>query len=212
MKLFSKSGVHFVEKERRSPVLMKWMTQHTCITCGDIVKASMVVLFGVAVGGVLLWQAARAAAPVEEETQTAVVEQLHAHPTVQPVQLVTVNEALALAVGIDAVISSVPGGENASDVTMLMVANVILNRVEDKRYPDTIDQVLCQPQQFSCFADTGIKWVGRAVTDEAWKKRCCTAAERALNGERMLSYNVVYVSSTAQGTVEAQLDGLYFCR
>jgi hypothetical protein len=38
------------------------------------------------------------------------------------------------------------------------------------------------------------------------------AAKAAMAGERMLNYGVVYVSSGKQGTVEAQLDGLYFCR
>jgi len=38
------------------------------------------------------------------------------------------------------------------------------------------------------------------------------AAKAAMNGERMINYGVVYVSGAKQGTVEAQLDGLYFCR
>ena len=122
------------------------------------------------------------------------------------------SEVLALAVGIDAVISSVEGGELASDVTMVMVGSTIMNRVDDPRYPDNVEEVLCQPMQFSCFSDTGLKWVGRAAENETFKERCMKAAERVLNGERLLSPQVVYVSSGRQGTVEAQLDGLYFCK
>lgn len=122
------------------------------------------------------------------------------------------SEVLSLAIGIDAVISSVPGGELASDVTMVMVASTIMNRVEDPRYPDTVEEVLCQPYQFSCFSETGLKWVGVAADNDSFRDRCMTAAERVLTGERMLSAHVVYVSSARQGTVEAQLDGLYFCR
>ena len=126
--------------------------------------------------------------------------------------IVSVNQTEALAMGIDAVISSVPGGELANDVTMVMVGSTIMNRVESGRYPDTVEDVLCQPMQFSCFSETGLKWVGRAAENEGFKQRCMDAAERVLSGERMLSPHVVYVSSVSQGSVEAQLDGLYFCK
>ena len=124
-------------------------------------------------------------------------------PTAEPAVVVSVDQTEALAMGIDAVVSSVKGSEAVSDTTLLMVANTILNRVEDARYPATVDQVLCQPMQFSCFAESGLKWVGRAANDAYFKQRCMDAATRAMDGERLLSYGVVYVSSSRQGTTEA---------
>lgn len=67
---------------------------------------------------------------------------------------------------------------------MLAVAHVILNRVEDKRWPGTIRSVVHQPWQFSCWnSDQGMdNW--RAYRLEgihespAWKeclKVCCGA-------------------------------------
>jgi N-acetylmuramoyl-L-alanine amidase len=35
-------------------------------------------------------------------------------------------------------------------VGMLAIADVVLNRVEDKRYPNTIEEVVHQPWQFEC--------------------------------------------------------------
>ena len=130
-----------------------------------------------------------------------------------PVETKTaVNDALALAIGIDAVMSSIPDGEYASDVTLVMIGNTILNRVESSRYPGTVEEVLCQPYQFSCFGETGLKWVGVAAKNDTFKSRCISAAERVLGGERILSRDVVYVSGSKVGSVEAQLDGLFFCK
>ncbi len=120
------------------------------------------------------------------------------------------NESLPLAMGIDAVISSVPGGEYASDVTMLMVGEVIVNRTRDCRFPDTVEGVLTAPYQFSCFSSTGVRWVGRAAYDEGFKQRCLAAAEAVLAGKELLGAGVVYVSGGQQGVTVAQLDGLYF--
>lgn len=211
MKIFSTGGAHSTES--KSDALVKWMTRPCCITFSDVLKASAVVLFGIIVAVLLISQVrAESLAAKAAQAQTVELVEFTPVPTAEPAEVVSVDQTLALAMGIDAVVSSVRGGDTASDITMLMVGNTIMNRVEDSRYPNTVDQVLCQPKQFSCFADSGLKWVGKAATDTVWQQRCMDAAERVLNGERMLSYGVVYVSTSKQGTVEAQLDGLYFCR
>lgn len=217
MKLFSNGGSHAAEHSSSTAAevidrVVAWTKRPTAFTTSDIIKASLVLAFGV----FLCWwmftfSLKESGVELESVVQTVTVEQTSPAPVAEAETVVTVDEALALAVGIDAVVSSV-GGEGASDVTMVMVGNVIMNRVEDSRYPGTIDQVLCQPKQFSCFSESGLKWVGRAATDPIWKQRCMDAAHRVLGGERMLSYGVVYVSGSKQGTVEAQLDGLYFCK
>ena len=218
MKLFSKGGRHAVESRATMNMdrLIAWGKGHSAITLEDCLKGAAALSIGI-LACVWLFTSSRAEMPVEETeplVETVVIENVgeDAHINEAEAVVISVDQTEALAMGIDAVISSVKGTENASDVTMLMVGNVILNRVEDNRYPDTVDQVLMQPYQFSCFSESGMKWVGRAATDPVWQQRCLDAAERAMGGERMLSYGVVYVSSAKQGTVEAQLDSLYFCR
>lgn len=219
MSLFSYGGSHAVESKatERMDRLVAWAKKPSPITVSDVLKGCAVVAVGV-LAGVWMFTAARAEIPAEETkplVETVVVEGVAGvspQPAAAENTVVAMDQTLALAMGIDAVISSVSGTENASDVTMVMVANTILNRVEDSRYPDTVDQVLMQPYQFSCFSESGMKWVGRAASDPIWQQRCMDAAARAMNGERMLSYGVVYVSSAKQGTVEAQLDSLYFCK
>ena len=218
MALFSYGGEHTAKSNGISCVdrLISWGRKPSAITLEDYLKGAAVITVGV-LAGVWMFTSARAEMPVEETkplVETVVVESTGAQARIEVAEAVVVNvdQTEALAMGIDAVISSVKGTESASDVTMVMVANTILNRTEDNRYPDTVDQVLMQPYQFSCFSESGMKWVGRAANDPVWQQRCLDAAERAMSGERMLSYGVVYVSSAKQGTVEAQLDGLYFCK
>lgn len=219
MKLFSNGGNHAAEHSSSIAVadvidrVVAWGKKPNAFTVNDCLKALAVVVWGI----FLCWwmftsSLKESGVELEPVVQTVTVEQTSPAPVAEPETVVTVDEALALAVGIDAVVSSVSGSEGASDVTMVMVGNVIMNRVEDSRYPGTIDQVLCQPYQFSCFSESGLKWVGRAATDPIWKQRCMDAAHRVLAGERLLSYGVVYVSGSKQGIVEAQLDGLFFCK
>jgi hypothetical protein len=219
MKIISRGGSHAAESRTAVNLdqLVAWGKRSTAITVSDCLKGAAALSVGL-LACVWLVAACRADMPAEAKepiVETVVVEGVAGvspQPAAEEHAVVTMDQTLALAMGIDAVISSVKGTENASDVTMIMVGNTILNRVEDSRYPDTVDQVLCQPYQFSCFESSGMKWVGRAAKDPVWQQRCLDAAERAMNGERMLSYGVVYVSSAKQGTVEAQLDGLYFCK
>jgi len=62
----------------------------------------------------------------------------------------------------------------------LAVAQVVMERVADSRWPDTVREVILQPKQFTC-------WNGRtpstaqvpAQPDEAWTA-CCAAARAVL--------------------------------
>lgn len=208
MSLFSISGSHAESKPIKLPKLPKLkVVPGTLIVEEDCWKIIGLTLFTIATSWWLL--SGIPEQPVDEPVQTEMVAAL---PVDEEVEIVTIDQTEALAMGIDAVVSSECSGEWVSDTTLIMVANVILNRTADSRYPDTVDQVLCQPYQFSCFSESGMKWVGKAADDAAFRERCMSAAEAAMNGERLLNYGVVYVSSGKQGTVEAQLDGLYFCR
>lgn len=173
----------------------------------DALKIAAVIVFSVAISWWML--SGIPEQPAAEPVQTEVVASV---PVEEEVEIVTIDQTEALAMGIDAVISSECKTEWVSDTTLVMVANVIINRTMDDRFPDTVDQVLTQPYQFSCFSSTGLRWIGKAATDISFRNRCIAAAEATMNGERLLNYGVVYVSSGKQGSVEAQLDGLYFCK
>lgn len=206
MSLFSVTGAHAKSEKVKLPKLT--IRPSIWIKEEDAIKMAAVLVFTVATSWWMLSdipEAPEKPAPVQTEVVASA-------PAVEVVEIVSIDQTEALAMGIDAVISSECKSEWVSDTTLLMVANVILNRTADARFPDTVDQVLMQPYQFSCFSESGMKWVGKAAYDASFRERCTMAAQAAMNGERMLNYGVVYVSSGKQGTVEAQLDGLYFCR
>lgn len=107
------------------------------------------------------------------------------------------------------------GGDDCSDETRLMVGNVVLNRVADSRYPDTIAEVLTERAQYGRLYWTGLEWPERAGQEaEAHAvERAYACAERVLEGERLLPEDVIYQSEYIQGDeIVAQQDGFYFCR
>lgn len=107
------------------------------------------------------------------------------------------------------------GGDDCSDETRLMVGNVVMNRVADSRYPDTIAEVLTERAQYGRLHWTGLEWPERASQEaEAHAvERAYACAERVLEGERLLAADVIYQSEYIQGDeIVAQQDGFYFCR
>lgn len=118
-------------------------------------------------------------------------------------------EALALIIYQEA------GGDNCSDETRLMVGTVVLNRVADERYPDTIAAVATEYKQYGRLYWTGLVWPERASkAEEAHAvKRAYDCATQLLDGYRALPKDVIFQAEFAQGTeVVAQQDGFYFCR
>lgn len=107
------------------------------------------------------------------------------------------------------------GGDMYSDKTRLMVGTVVMNRVADDRFPDTIFDVILQYGQYGRLYWTGPMWPARrweAVEAHA-VERSYTIAERILNGERALPADVVFQSEYIQGTeIVAHQGGFYFCR
>ena len=107
------------------------------------------------------------------------------------------------------------GGDNCSDETRLMVGTVVLNRVADDRYPDTIADVATEYKQYGRLYWTGLKWPKRAdKAEEAHAvKRAYDCATQLLDGYRALPEDVIYQAEFIQGTeVVAHQDGFYFCR
>lgn len=99
---------------------------------------------------------------------------------------------------------------NASEEIQLLVANVVINRVNSPLYPDTIEGVLTQKKQYGTMWKNGIsfpKWA-----DEDTIERCKGIATRILDGERVCPENVLFQAEFKQGTgVYKEFDGYYFC-
>ena len=122
----------------------------------------------------------------------------------------TDTERLACAIYNEA------GGDMCSDECRVDVGDVILNRVEDDRFPDTIEAVLTAPGQYGRFSRTGIVWPERAQKPEeaAAVERAWRIAEALLAGEHGELYGAGYVwqAEFEQGSEGFWLDGLYFGR
>lgn len=108
------------------------------------------------------------------------------------------------------------GGDACSDLCRQMVGDVVLNRVEDPRFPDAMEEVLTQEKQYSTWYWTGIQWPERASQPEE-----ATAVERAydtaralLDGNHSSLYGQGYIwqAEFSQGSDVIHIDGLYFGR
>lgn len=98
----------------------------------------------------------------------------------------------------------------SSEEIQLLVANVVINRVNSSRYPNTIYGVLTQRMQYGTMWKYGIsfpKWADQKVKDQ-----CYSVARRILEGERFCPANVVFQAEFKQGSgVYKEFDGFYFC-
>lgn len=187
------------KRRRRQAQLRSYL--HTIV----VVLALLAAGFG---GGYLVGQA--------QEDEPAPVVEADA-PPMQEVALIaeepayTAEELETLAL----VIYQEAGADYCSDDTRLMVGTVLLNRVADGRFPDTIQEVALQRAQYGLLYWTGLEWPERAGTEvEAHAvARAYTCAQRVLEGERVLPEDVVFQSEYIQGDeIVAQSDGFYFCR
>lgn len=106
------------------------------------------------------------------------------------------------------------GGESTKG--KIAVANVILNRVKNKRYPNSIKGVIYQKYQFSPIRTKNRKYKGYTNYEVALRKysgkikmnaadkkmmaSCKSAAKKALTGTKVLSKK--YLSFTAKAAVK----------
>ena len=127
-------------------------------------------------------------------------------PTIDPYEL----ELLAL------VIYQEVGGRENCDNCRRYVADVVLNRVADPRYPDTIEEVLTQPHQYGLLWKTGINWPPR----RAWEgekpalEKAYRIAREILMGIHSDIYGegYVYQAGFKQGDEGFWCCGNYFAR
>ena len=107
------------------------------------------------------------------------------------------------------------GGDYCSDDTRRLVGYVILNRVNDARFPDTIKEVLEQKNQYGLFYYTGIKFADRHTLPQEQHavERAYEIAKEVLETESIpIPSSVVFQAEFEQGTsIYRYQDGLYFC-
>lgn len=151
--------------------------------------------------------------PTVAETTEAITEPTETEPPVtkatEPPYTEEELEMMALVIFQEA------GGDECSDETRLMVGTVVMNRVADTRFPDTIYEVLTQQSQYGRLYWTGLVWPERANNPgEAHAvERAYRCAEKILSGYRSFDSSVIWQAEFVQGTeIVAHQDGMYFCR
>lgn len=137
--------------------------------------------------------------PTEPETEPAETEPPYTADELEMLALVIYQEA---------------GSDACSDDTRLMVGTVVMNRIADPRFPDTMYEVLTAKLQYGELYWTGIVWPSRAShpTEAAAVERAYAIAERILLGERAFEEDVVFQAEFIQGEIVEYSDGMYFCR
>lgn len=119
-------------------------------------------------------------------------------------------EMLACAIYTEA------GGDDCSDICRRMVGDVVLNRMADPRFPDTMEAVLTQEGQYGTWHWTGIEWPERAnhPDEAAAVARAYDTARSILGGEHSDIYGQGYVweAEFSYGRDVIQSGGLYFGR
>lgn len=108
------------------------------------------------------------------------------------------------------------GGNMHCDECRRRVADVVLNRVADSRFPDSIEEVLTAKNQYGRFYYTGIKWADRhtrpgekEAVERAWR-----IAEEVMAGNHSDLYGNGYVwqAGFKQGTSGFWCCGHYFAK
>lgn len=108
------------------------------------------------------------------------------------------------------------GGSAHCDECRRRVADVVLNRIADSRYPNTMRGVLTQKSQYGRMHWTGVVWPSRA-TKSAEKKsveRAYKIAAEVMNGQHSALYGngYIYQAGFRQGKDNIYCCGHYFGR
>lgn len=129
----------------------------------------------------------------------------------EPEPAYTEDELFCMA----AAIYNEAGGDAWSDDTRRLVGYVILNRVNDSRYPNTIREVLEQRWQYGRFCITGVKFADRHTLPQEKHAvdRAYRIAKEVLEMEEVpIPKEVIYQAEFQQGTsLYKYQDGFYFC-
>ncbi|MEE1056937.1 MAG: Ig-like domain-containing protein [Acutalibacteraceae bacterium] len=112
-----------------------------------------------------------------------------------------------------AVIWQEAGSSYCSDRLQLLVANVVMNRVDSPYFSDTIREVITRKGAYGTMYWDGVSIpvANDAITQTAID-RCYANAKKILDGYRILPENVIYQAGFVQGSgVYTYEEGLYFC-
>lgn len=108
------------------------------------------------------------------------------------------------------------GGDACCDDCRRRVADVVLNRVNDSRFPNDIHSVLTQPNQYGRYFQTGVVWPKRASNQGEKKavERAYRIAEEVLSGHHSDLYGQGYIWQALfkQGKDQVYCCGTYFGR
>lgn len=89
------------------------------------------------------------------------------------------------------------------------VGEAVINRLNDARWPDEIDEVIMQKNQFSCFRSDDPNNAKRPKPDDLEFMECCRAAAAALNGSRYTSGANHYLNPATVLRVSGKLPSWY---
>lgn len=157
-------------------------------------------------------------------TETTVSTEPTTAPTTEPTEITTpttyteVTEPPETEPAIDeytkgllaCVIYQEAGSDDICDECRYRVADVVLNRVEDPRFPNTVYDVLTAPRQYGEFYWTGVIWPERAgaSTEEHAVDRAYAVAEDVLSGNHSDLYGQGYIW---QAEFSQGYDVIYCC-
>lgn len=102
------------------------------------------------------------------------------------------------------VIYAEAGSDYCTDEMRYGVGSVVLNRVEDECFPDTLYNVIYQKGQYQCTWDGNI--------DKTPDERSYRIAQDLLNNGSIFPSDVVYQAEFKQGSgVYTKIQNIYFC-
>lgn len=132
--------------------------------------------------------------PAEPETTILPTETI-TEPTEPLVDMYPVTPPYTDYQAIACIIYQEAGGDKQCDECRRRVADVVLNRVDDPRFPDTIRGVLLAKNQYGQFYYTGIKWPDRAKNagEKAAVERAYRIAADVLAGNHSDLYGEGYI-------------------
>lgn len=144
---------------------------------------------------------------IPDETSSDIPSEPPSVPvTTEPVPVIDPDELEMLA----CVIYQEAGGNASCDNCRRYVADIVLNRVEHPKFPNTIHKVLTAQGQYGEFYWTGIKWPSRAKNEYEKEAvaRAYRIAEEVLSGQHSELYGQGYIwqARFIQGT-----EGFWCC-
>lgn len=109
------------------------------------------------------------------------------------------------------------GGDSVCDECRYRIGDVVINRVNDPRFPDTLQEVLEQEGQYGRFHWTGVKWPDRAsnASEQAAVERAKETAYNLLADIRhsdMYGNGYIWQAEFKQGTDIVECCGIYYGR